>query len=168
MSVKSTVVSAVLGGLMGAAASVAYLHFVVPANEVYTLNVARVVNAERVILSRGEARGPASFSSAETELFRVNHTLRRITERYARNHLVVVKQAIVGGPSVDITDQVLRKLGLPVDAARVSMRKLLAQAPTDGYAPLENYMNQQKLMAAQKGRQQIERLNRQKTLNALP
>lgn len=167
-AVSSWLIPALLGGAMGAAASIGYLHYVVPANEVYTLNVARVVNAERLVLSNGESKGGSSFNAAETELFHVNHTLKALVAAYSRNHLVVVKQAVVGGPSIDITDTVLQKLGLPLNAPRVDMGKLMAEAPGAGDPPLERYLNHQKLEYAQKGLAESENLNKARTSAVLP
>jgi hypothetical protein len=160
--------SALVGVLAGAASSAALLHYEAPANEVYALNVARVVNAERVVLSNGESKGKDGLSSAETELFRVNHTIRGIVSGLAGNHLVVVKQAIVSGPYKDITVSVLRQLGLPLNAPKVSMAQLMAQAPAGGYAPLSGYLDAQKLKAAQQGAAEQRELNRAKTGAALP
>lgn len=167
-AVSSWLVPAILGGAMGAAASIGYLHFVVPANEVYTLNVARIVNAERMVLSNGESKGGVNFNAAETELFHVNHTLKNLVEHYSRNHLVVVKQAVVGGPSIDITNAVLTKLGLPLTAPKIDMGRLMAEAPGAGDPPLEKYLNHQKLEYAQKGLKESENLNKERTNSVLP
>lgn len=166
MRVPNILVAAVSGAVFGAGAAFALLHFEAPANEIYALNVARVINAERQVISKGEATG--NLTGAETELFKVNHALRGIVTGLAGNHLVVVKQAIVSGPYKDITTQTLSQLGLPLNAPKVSMEKMMAQAPGVGLPPLEHFLDKQKLQMAQKGLQEEKSLNQQKTAAALP
>ncbi len=159
---------ALVGALAGAGAAFAFSHETAPANEVYALNVAHVINAERYILSKGEAGGKGGLASAETQLFRVNHTMRQVVSSLAGNHLVVVKQAIVSGPYKNITPAVMRALGLPANAPKADLQKMLAEAPAMGYAPLSQYLGHQRAANEAKGRQLVQKLQQERTQAVLP
>lgn len=98
---------------------------------VVTFDVVKYVNAERAIADKMFGKNdPAAVAPS---LLNISKNTREVIREVAGPHtLVVISQAIVQGQADDITDSVLKKLGLPTNVPTAN--------PTDyalNYAPTE-------------------------------
>lgn len=82
---------------------------------VVSFDVVKFTNAQRAVAS-AFLRPDQDFSAANQALYQLpSRTRDAIAEVAGEGALVVVKQAVVQGQTRDITDDVLRVLGLPTD-----------------------------------------------------
>ena len=82
--------------------------------KVVTIDVIKVNNAQRKVLGDARAKGQRG---RQLELLSVSRTLDKAVREIAGGKTVLVRQAIVGGVYPDITDEVLRRIGLPTDVS---------------------------------------------------
>ncbi|MBC8737238.1 hypothetical protein F6X40_10505 [Paraburkholderia sp. UCT31] len=78
-------------------------------------DVVKLANAQRAVASQFLKSGPDSTDNAALLLNLSTRTREAITKAAGKGTLVLVKQGIVQGDVPDITDDVLRALGLPTD-----------------------------------------------------
>lgn len=97
---------------------------------VVTFDVVKYVNAERAVASKFFGQNDAA-EVAPTLLDISNKTRKVIREVAGPKTLVVISQAIVQGQADDITNKVLKRLGLPTNVPTVNpTRYALDFAPT--------------------------------------
>lgn len=78
-------------------------------NRIYVFNLIKYKNATKKILQRDGSDDSIVFATSN------NQRLSQVIKDVAGNNLVVIRQAVLSGNYVDITDTVLNKLGLPTD-----------------------------------------------------
>jgi hypothetical protein len=82
---------------------------------IVTFDVLKFTNAQRAIASTFLRPG-ADISKVNEVLLKLPERTREVIKEVAgKGTLVVIKQAVVQGQTADITDEVLKRLGLPVD-----------------------------------------------------
>lgn len=82
---------------------------------VVSFDVIKYINAQRAVASTFIKKDADIAAANEVLLDLPARTREAIQSVAGRGALVVVKQAVVQGQTTDITDEVLRKLGLPVN-----------------------------------------------------
>lgn len=96
------------------------------AGKLVTVDLVRILNAERKALPKLSDGGDPSL-----ELLRIGRQIRPTIRKVAGpDTVVLVKQSVVGGHLPDITDRVLKYLGLPAKAPTVNLTGALDDAPT--------------------------------------
>lgn len=89
-------------------------------NGFVTFDTVKYINARRQMVTQLLGKNDAKKQEAISVLAGVQKTTMPLIKKIADGRLVIVKQALViDGQVPDITDQVLKKLGLPVNAATV-------------------------------------------------
>ena len=103
---------------------------------VVTFDVVRYTNAQRAVAS-AFMNPKADHAQANELLLNLStRTKQAINEVAGAGTLVVVQQAVVQGTTRDITEDVLKKLGLPTDVPTSdATRYSLDVAPTNFFAP---------------------------------
>jgi hypothetical protein len=76
--------------------------------QMVTLDVVKLANAERALASK-------LWNKNAIDLTSISKRTRQVIQQYAGGRLVIIKQATVGSHLPDITDDVLRGLGLPTN-----------------------------------------------------
>lgn len=98
---------------------------------VVSFDVIKYTNAQRAVASTFLKRDADIGHANELLLDLPKRTRDAISEVAGDGTLVVVKQAVVQGQTMDITDQVLKKLGLPTDVPTADATSYsLDMAPT--------------------------------------
>lgn len=82
---------------------------------VVTFDVLKFTNAQRAVASAFVKKDAGTNTAAEVLLNLSERTRAAISEVAGDGTLVVLKQSVVQGQTTDITDDVLRKLGLPTE-----------------------------------------------------
>lgn len=98
---------------------------------VVSFDVIKYTNAQRAVASAFLKREGDSSEASALLLNLPDRTREAIRDVAGANTLVVVKQSVVQGTTVDITDAVLKKLGLPSNVPTSdSVQSSLNYAPT--------------------------------------
>lgn len=121
-----------LGGALGAFAPKYINTGVVQAKqEVVVFDVIKFTNAQRLVASKIIGNADESSEGA-TLLLSVSKRTEGVIEKYSEGSVVILKQAVLAGQYRDITDDVLKELGLPVDGPSMDPGKLaIDMAPTN-------------------------------------
>ncbi|MHB0929172.1 MAG: hypothetical protein ACYC3W_09790 [Candidatus Nanopelagicales bacterium] len=99
---------------------------------IVSFDVIKLGNAERAIASGLIGPQTADTSDNGVLLMQVSKRVTAAIQQEAHGAVVIVKQAVVSGDIPDITDAVLKNLGLPVKVPEVNpMRYLTKEIPTD-------------------------------------
>ncbi|KWT98321.1 MULTISPECIES: hypothetical protein [unclassified Variovorax] len=103
-----------------------------------TFDVVKFANAQRAVASAFLKPGSADVAEANEILLGLTERTRKTIEEVAgEGTLVLVKQSVAHGVSRDITDDVLKKLGMPTNApTRDAVAYTLDVAPTMLMGPL--------------------------------
>lgn len=98
---------------------------------IVTLDVVRLVNAERAAVSSMVGKSADSQQDSALALLHLGKAVKpAIRAAAGAGTIVLVKQAVISGTLPDITDQVLTALNLPLHAPTVNVAKYLGSAPT--------------------------------------
>lgn len=91
----------------------------------------KFTNAQRLVASK--IIGDSTRSSEDaTLLLSVSKRTEAVIEQFSAGRLVILKQAVISGEYIDITDDVLKELGLPTDGPTMDPGKLsIDMAPTN-------------------------------------
>lgn len=130
--------------------------------KIVTLDAVKLVNAERAAVSGMLGKG-APHDDIALRMLRIGHEVGKTIRRIAGpGTIVLVRQAVVAGKLPDITDRVLRALGLPTKVPTVDVARYLDQAPTT--ADLARYglwLQQRNAKTLAKERRKYQELKRQ-------
>ncbi len=160
----------ILGGMLGAWGSV-YLDLVQVAPKVVTFDVTKFVNAERAIASNLLTKHGAAAENATVVLARVSKMVQSVVrEEAGPGTLVLIRQGVVARNVPDITDKVLRKLGLPTKVVTQSPERYADEiAPTDYSQGLGLQTENTDINSAlQKNQQYLQKNQKAQNLEALP
>lgn len=112
----------ILTALVAFLASVLFFKFALPliapgagAPTVVTFDVVRYANAQRAVASAFLRKEADQVAASEMLTGLPERTRKAIAEVAGGGALVVMKQAVVQGETRDITEDVLKKLGMPVN-----------------------------------------------------
>lgn len=83
---------------------------------VVTFDIIKYTNAQRAVASVFLGKAGDTAQAAETLSDLTERTREAIQEVAGKGTLVMVKQSVVQGQMMDITDEVLKRLKLPLDA----------------------------------------------------
>ena len=90
-------------------------------HNIYTVNLGKIVSAQMLIAGRMAAQNNKN-SLWMTTIKDTSSKIKSTIKSIAGNHVVIVTPAVVQG-SVDITNQVLKKLGLPTNVPTFAIPK---------------------------------------------
>lgn len=87
--------------------------------EVYTVDLGRITTTQMLVAGRLASSG-VNKATWMTTIKDTSANVRKTIQQIAGSHTVIVSPAVIQG-SVDITDQVLSKLGLPINLPRIDL-----------------------------------------------
>jgi hypothetical protein len=104
-----------------------------PPPKVVTFDITKFINAERAIASNLLSKNRSAAENATVVLARVSKMVQGvIREEAGPGTLILVRQGVVASNVPDITNKVLRKLGLPTHVPTQSPEKYAVEiAPTE-------------------------------------
>lgn len=123
----------VVGGTFGAWGAIQFGLIQAPAPKVVTFDITKFINSERAIASSLLSKHKSAAENATVVLAHVSKMVQGVIRQEAGpGTLVLVRQGVVASNVPDITDKVLRKLGLPTKVATQNPEHYAADiAPTD-------------------------------------
>jgi len=97
--------------LLAAVMVIKYYSYKTPHQTLYVVDLARISNAENMVAIKSQKN-----SSWMDVVNNASKNVKRSIQNIAGNHIVIIKQSVISGTGdqVDITDDVLRQLSLPL------------------------------------------------------
>ena len=106
--------------LVSVALSVLLVGHIVSANSGFvTVNLTRIINAQRMLVIRSSSHDNAGWIAQAGD---ASKRLKVVIDKVAAGRPVLISQAVVSG-TVDITPEVLQRLGLPVNVPDITPTK---------------------------------------------
>lgn len=140
--------------------------------EIVVVDITRIVNAQRMLISEDIASSsPGEGAMLANRAGQVaEQTIREVA---GRNAIVLIKQAVIGSDlgAMDITDAVLKRLSLPVDAPSIGEAAINQyHMRGTGYAgsPMYQHLEEQHQRREAAARQALERERANEAGSILP